>query len=204
MKSIATRAVAAALLVVSTAGVACAESITFSFVGASMKTGNGNPPNTEPAGSLTGTFTVNFTLSGNTVTGASLTSADIIAPAESPAGFSYAGNEYKYGIAGANSTLAQSLPTQYFQLDDGNNELRIDFSNTSPLTPSGAPILTGGFSYEYELGVTRFVSAGSVLPSVIPAAVPEPASIALMSSALAIVLGGARVCRRRAGSTIAR
>ncbi len=84
-------------------------------------------------GTLTGTFTLNSSLN-------QLLSADIIA---SSYGMNIPGFEYTYSnTGGGNSTLAESLPSQYFQLDSGNNELRIYFA--SPLTVQGAPIKTKG------------------------------------------------------------
>jgi hypothetical protein len=127
-------------------------------------------------GTLTGSFTLNDSLT-------SVLSANITA---SPLG-SYTGHAYTY----PGSTLNQSLPTQYFQLDSANSAFSLRFAFSS-LTATSAT-LNNTASYEYEsVAGSRTVSGGRVV-----VAAPEPASVAVLGAGLLGLAGiGFRRSRR--------
>jgi hypothetical protein len=173
MKTMTFRAIAAALLVLSTSGLASAD-YTFTLSNVQLTLGAGGTND----GTLTGTFTTNNALT-------MLVSYDIKASAAG----NFAGFEYTPTSA---PVSVNSLPS-FFQLDSSGSadELRLIFAGG--LTATGATLSTS--SYEFETaGGTRDVASGSVI---VAAVVPEPASIALTGSALAIAVVGARVRRRR-------
>jgi hypothetical protein len=169
MKTTAIRALAAALLVLSTSGLASAN-FTFNLSNVNLTLGVGGPPD----GTLTGTFTTDNSLT-------TLVSYDIVASASG----NFAGFTYLTGDA-----VTNSLPS-FFQIDSGSNELRLIFNGG--LTTSGATLSTSSFEDESASGGLRNVATGSV---VVASAVPEPASIVLTGSALTVVLGAAGARRR--------
>ena len=175
MIKMAFRAIAAALLVVSTSGLASAN-YTFNLTGVALFQG------TSPAGTLTGSFTTDNSLT-------TLVSADIIASPAGPTGGGFTFPGFEYTLLNS-SSVGTALPG-FFQLIDGSDEVRLIFNGG--LTTTGATLSTSSFETEPGAG-NRTVATGSV---VVATAVPEPASIALTGSALAIVVVGASVRRRR-------
>lgn len=137
---------------------------------------------TADAGTLSGNFVVNNALS-------SLVSADITASPGSGGGNTYIGADYIYPAATTNNS---SLPI-FLDLTIGTgataDELRLTF--TSDLTASGATLSNSSFENEPLSGGDRTVSVGSV----VPATVPEPAALSLLTALLP--LGLSRLRRRR-------
>jgi hypothetical protein len=190
MRSFYKSALVAIALLGASAGAAFASPITFTLTNASLV---GTPA------SLTGSFTVSSLTSGST-----LLSADITAAGGTTGSWTVPGFEYRFGLSsGNNSSISTfSLPTQYFDLSANNgNILRIAFS-TGGLTMSGVSLSN---SYETEGGVNRGVLSGASVFATAPAAVPEPSSIALLLTALAMLsgLGFMRARKRKASLAMA-
>ena len=137
-------------------------SVQFAFQNATLFTSTSGGT---AVGTLTGTFTTNDALT--TIQGYNLTAS----PSGGFVGFTY---------TTLNSAVtASSLPSQYFRIDDlaFANELQVYF--TSGLTANGGTVGTSQ-SYEHEpAGGNRYIVNGTVT-RVATAAVPEPASWALM------------------------
>jgi hypothetical protein len=168
--------IAVALLGAST-GVALAVPFTFNVVNATF---TGSIP-----GTLTGSFTVSSLSAGST-----LVSADLFAGAGKLGSFDVPGYEYRFGLASNNNSIVSgsSLPTQFFDLTANNgNILRLSFA-VGGLTVNGVA-LAGASSFDSEGGVNRSILAGASVVPATTAAVPEPSSIALLLTALAM-LGG--------------
>jgi hypothetical protein len=173
MTKIAFRFLAAALFVLSTTGLASA-SYTLDVTA-----------NLQFGGTLTGTVTF-----ASSTSLAMATSFDLVASASpgSP-GFTFPG--FEYTSANSSITAESSTLIQFDSTSPAGNELRLVFA--SPLTAAGATLTTAGFESEIVAG-NRSIISGSVF---VPAAVPEPASIALTGSALAIAVAGGWIRRRR-------
>jgi hypothetical protein len=168
MKTIGQSSAVAIVLLFMSSGVASAD-IDFNLTGVTLNGG----------GTLTGWFITNNSMT--TVESYSITASKN----SGFAGFTYTQSD--------SSVTAAVLPSQFFQIDGGSDELRLYFS--SALTPNGATLSTG-HSYEFE-GASRAPTAGRVVA--VAAAAPEPSSLVITS--VAVMLGGGWYWWRRKRAT---
>lgn len=163
------------------AGSAADAAVTFRFADVALTLQNG-----QAAGSLTGTFTTDDAL-------ASIVDFDITTSTAVTGGF-FDFARYNYTTANARVSAA-TLPSQFFRLNSTSTfgpELQIYFG--SPLTVNGTT-LNATASYENQFLVGNRLASGSIVNAA--AAVPEPASWAMMMTGFALVAGTVRYRRRR-------